>query len=624
LQLQMEAMPIACVLSDPESRVTYWNPAAQRTFGYSFEEVEAKSYRELLFREASAKIGALDSWVDGESHERVGKNIRKDGKSINCEWYDRPLRDAGGSLLGVMSMAIDVTERQKAGEVQAQLAAILQQTTDAVYGTDLEHQVFNWNRGAEVLFGYGLGEIMGKTVSVLAPSDRLNEMKVIRAAALEGKNISNHETVRVKKNGERVDVSVSLSQIKDAQGKVVGVSTIARDITERKKAEESLRRHEEQMRLAQKMDAIGRLAGGVAHDFNNLLSVIGGNTEFLLSDLAPDDTRREEAEEIQKAVRRGAELTKQLLVFGQKQVSKPEPVNLNELSSEMNKMLKRLIDATINLSIIQDRELKPIRADSGQMQQIILNLVLNARDAMPEGGDLTIETKNIRAGDLADEHRASLTPGDYVRLIVVDTGSGMEPEVQKRIFEPFFTTKAEKGTGLGLATVYSIVQKWNGNIFVESALGVGTRFILYFPVLTGAEAKAVPDKPADIVPKGFETILLAEDEAPVRKILVRTLERYGYRVLEAANGLEAVQKAWSYSGTIHLLLTDTIMPKLNGKQLADELLKTRPQMKVIFVSGYTREVLSEQGILVPGIHLIQKPFELEELASEIRKVLDGK
>jgi two-component system cell cycle sensor histidine kinase/response regulator CckA len=251
----------------------------------------------------------------------------------------------------------------------------------------------------------------------------------------------------LKKNGNLVEVAVTVSPIKDSKGKIIGVSAISRDITEQKRAQESLKKHEEQMRLAQKMDAIGRLAGGVAHDFNNLLSVIGGNGDFLMGSLAEGDPHREEVEEIKKAVHRGAELTQQLLVFGKKQVSQPQAVNLNELSSEMSKMLKRLIDATIDLSIIQNKDLKLIHSDPGQIQQVILNLVLNARDAMPKGGNLIIETQNIDASEIGGHLGPAIPPGAYVRLSVTDTGTGMDAETQKHVFEPFFTTKAGKGTG---------------------------------------------------------------------------------------------------------------------------------------------------------------------------------
>jgi len=629
LQLQMEHMPIACVLTDRNFHFTYWNPAAERMFGFSFKEVEGKGTKETIIPSQSewSRVDQLhDLFRKGTDSVKgeIWEHQRKDGKKILCEWYSTPLKESDETLLGTMGMAIEVTERHKAEEVQAQLGAILQQTTDAVIGADLDGNVFGWNRGAEAMLGYSMTEIVGQPVDRLAPSEKAYESKELFEIVLHGESISNFETVRVHKNGDMIDVSITLSPVKDSKGKIVGVSAILRDITEHKQAQESLRKHEEQLRRVEKMNAIGRLAGGVAHDFNNLLSVIGGNAEFLLSSLSPQDTQREEVEEIQKAVKRGAELTKQLLVFGQKQVSQPQPVNLNELSAEMNKMLKRLIDATVDLSIIQDKNLKPVLGDPGQMQQIILNLVLNAKDAMPKGGHLILETRQLEPDEMEKEGKPTLPLGAYARLSVTDTGTGMTPDVQKHIFEPFFTTKAGKGTGLGLATVYGLVAKWSGHIFVHSTPGMGTTFTLYFPTMLSVEGFEVKPKQIALISQGSETILLAEDEEPVRKVIVRTLEKYGYKVLAAPNGLEAVKKAWDYPDFIHLLLTDTIMPKMNGKELADELKKTRPKIKVVFVSGYPKEVLSQQGILHAGIHLIQKPFELEDLVGQIRKILDEK
>jgi signal transduction histidine kinase len=469
-----------------------------------------------------------------------------------------------------------------------------------------------------------LEEIIGESTASLVPIDRKDEMERLRELATKDENVSNYETTMLKRNGDLVEVAVTVSPIKDTNGKIIGVSTISRDITERKRAQESLKKNEEEMRLSQKMDAIGRLAGGVAHDFNNLLSVIGGNSDFLKAALSPGDPHLEEVKEIEKAVQRGAELTRQLLAFGKKLVSQPQLVNLNELSSEMSKMFKRLIDASIDFDLVQDRDLKLIQSDPGQIQQVILNLVLNARDAMPKGGKLIVATKNYESTEALEVRGLKIPPGSYVALSVTDTGTGMDEETQKHLFEPFFTTKGEKGTGLGLATVYGIVHQWGGYLWVYSTFGMGTTLSIYFPAVMEAAAVVAKPKEISLGAKGSETILVAEDEEQVRKMVVRAMEKYGYNVLQAGNGLEAIQRASSYKDTIHLLLTDTVMPKMNGKELCDELKKTRPEISILFMSGYPREVLSQQGTIDPSIKLIQKPFSNNELAERVRLVLDEK
>jgi len=389
-----------------------------------------------------------------------------------------------------------------------------------------------------------------------------------------------------------------------------------------KSEQELLKKHEHQSRLSQKMDAIGRLAGGVAHDFNNLLSVIEGNSDFLKALFSPGDPHLEEVEEIKKAVHQGAELTRQLLAFGKKQVNQPQLVNLNDQSTEMSKMFKRVIDASVDFAIIQEKELNWIHSDPGQIQQLILNLVLNARDAMPNGGNLIVVTKNVESSEAMEMQGITIPPGSYVGISVTDTGTGMDEETQKQVFEPFFTTKGEKGTGLGLATVYGIVNQWEGYLWLRSTPGVGTTFSIFFPAVKDPVVAVIKPKRTSMAAIGSETILVAEDEEKVSRIVVRALENYGYRVLRAVNGLEGVQLANDYKGPIHLLLTDTVMPKMNGKELAEALKKTRPDLKILFMSGYPREVLSQQGKIDASINLIQKPFSNDALARRIREVLD--
>ncbi len=628
LQLQMECMPIACVLADKDNHFTYWNPAAERTFGYFFNEVRGKKLEETLISpsdlsraEASyERLQKGDKTIQGE----VSAHRRKDGKTILCEWYVTPMRDSKGNLLGNMGMALDITERRKSEETLSQLASILEQTTDAVIGSDLDGKIFSWNHAAETMFGYHSEEILGENTALLVPTDRKMEMEKVRALATKEENVSNYETTLLKRNGEMVEVAVTVSPIKDALGKIVGVSSISRDITEKKNALETQKKHEEQMRLSQKLDALGRLAGGVAHDFNNLLSAIGGNSGFLKAALAPGDPHLLDVEEIEKAVKRGADLTRQLLAFGKKQISQPQLVDLNEMGSEMSLMFKRLIDASINFDLVQEKNLRSVKADPGQIQQVILNLVLNARDAMPKGGKLMLATKNIELAGALEIKGVTIPSGAYVSLSVTDTGTGMDDETQKHLFEPFFTTKGEKGTGLGLATVYGIVHQWGGYLWVYSAPGMGTTFTIYLPAAKEVAGAAALPKAESPSIGGSETVLVAEDEEQVRKVMVRALEHRGYRVLQARNGVEAVQQAETYGDVIHLLLTDTVMPKMNGKELADQLKKTRPKMVVLYMSGYPLDVLSEEGTIDLAIHLIQKPFSNDELAERVRKVLDAK
>ncbi len=620
-----EDSPVGIGLVGLDARLIMANPRFCEFIGYSAVELKGKSFVDLTHPEdVHLDLDNLRRLTDGEipRYEMEKRYIRKDGRVVWGRLMVTLVRDTAGNPLFGLGMVEDATANRKAAEIHSQLTAILQQTTDAVIGADLDGKIFGWNRGAEAMLGYRLEEIVGKSTYLLVPPEHRQELERLRILASGEENGSNYETVMLKKNGKLIEVSISVSTLKDPKGKIVGISAIARDITERKKDEASIRKHEEQMRLAQKMEAVGRLASGVAHDFNNLLNVIMGNAEFLIEDRENKIIHSEEVAEIKNAVWRGADLTKQLLVFGKNQVAKPRPVNLNDLCVEMNKMLKRLVDATIKPSFIQDKHLKPILIDPGQMQQVILNLVINARDAMPRGGHLIIETKNVAAADLDREKRPTLVAGNYVRLHVTDTGTGMSAETQKHLFEPFFTTKAEKGTGLGLATVYSIVKQWKGQIFLNSTLGRGTTFSLYFPALAENRIAVDLPEPTGSIPRGVETVLLAEDDALGRKVLVRILEKYGYRVLEAESGQAALQKAKDESGPIHLLLTDAIMFEMNGRELADELVKTHPGTKIVFISGYSQETLSDQGILRMGIHLIPKPFEIEELMREIRKALD--
>ena len=420
-----------------------------------------------------------------------------------------------------------------------------------------------------------------------------------------------------RKDGSTTAVRLSGRAISDESNNVT-FEIFTEDVTER-------RALEQQLRQSQKMEAIGRLAGGIAHDFNNLLMVISGYSEFLLERLGPDPALRGPAKEISSAAERATSLTRQLLAFSRKQMLTPKVLDLNAVITENLKMLTRLIGEDIDLVMIPGSELGAVKADPGQIEQVILNLAVNARDAMPQGGKLTMETANVTLDEAYARLHAPVRPGDYTMLAITDTGVGMDGETQSRIFEPFFTTKGLKGTGLGLSTVYGIVKQSGGYIWVYSEPGKGTSFKIYMPHVTADEVAAVeqlaPPAPAPIE-ASRETILVVEDEANLRRLTRQFLENQGYIVVEAADGAAAVQICVAHQGTIHLLLTDVIMPGMNGRELAQRVSEIRPNMKVLYMSGYTENAIGHNGTLDAGITLLQKPFTLHALKAKVREVLD--
>ena len=381
---------------------------------------------------------------------------------------------------------------------------------------------------------------------------------------------------------------------------------------------------EKQLRMAQKMEAVGRLSGGISHDFNNLLGVILGYIQVIKRNLVAGNSMYEYAEEIEKASQRAVSLTRQLLAFSRQQVLEPVILNLNTLVADMQKMLPRLIGEDIDVNLILDPALGQVKADPGQLEQVVMNLAVNARDAMPDGGKLTIQTADAEIdAAFAREHPGSV-PGRYVMLAVTDIGTGMDPETQAQIFEPFFTTKGrDKGTGLGLATVYGVVKQSNGYITVDSEKGKGASFKIYLPRIEQNVPATSKSSPEPLNVRGSETILLVEDAEPLRRLAHLFLKENGYRVVTAADGSEAQQVAAQFAGPIDLLLTDVVMPGINGRVLAERLAPNHPAMKVLYMSGYTDSFIAGHGVLEPGTHLLRKPFTEEVLIRKVRELLDG-
>ncbi len=544
----------------------------------------------------------------------VDTQDRVHGLSVGAEGYlTKPLEPT--ELVAQVNALLRL-RRAEADDVRSRLAAIVESSADAIIGMLPDGIIDSWNQGAEQVFGYASEEALGKPFAFLIPPSRSEELPGILERLRQGEAVPPYETVRQRKDGSLVDVLLSISPLKDREARLLGASAIAHDMTARK-------RLEEQLRQTHKLEALGRLAGGVAHDFNNLLTIINGYSQVLLDSLPEHDKGRELVAEIGKAGERAAGLTQQLLAYSRKQILQLKVLDVNDLVTNLKKMLSRMIGEDVVLTTRLAPDLHPVLADAGQIEQVLMNLSVNARDAMPAGGKLTIETANVRLDETSRGANDEVQYGCYVRITVSDTGCGMDAATQARIFEPFFTTKGPgQGTGLGLAMVYGIVKQSGGSIKVASAPERGTTFTLYLPSL-GDEVPPGKGQPAagkTLV--GTETVLLVEDEDAVRTILHHLLQRRGYNVLMAANGTEALAVAAQHSSGIDLLVTDVVMPGMDGRQVAEALRRLHPNMQVLFLSGYTDDAIMRHGILESETAFLQKPFASAALAKKVRELLD--
>jgi PAS domain S-box-containing protein len=529
------------------------------------------------------------------------------------------------SLAALAAVAIDNANLYEAlqkeiaqGRVRENAArhfsALVASSSDAIISKDLSSIVTSWNASAERIFGYSAREMIGQSIVRLIPEELRDEEPEILRRIQAGETISSFETLRRRKDGKLINISLTISPIKDEAGTIIGASKIARDITAIKTAQE-------QLRQAQKMEAVGRLAGGIAHDFNNLLTSILGFAGMASDEAAPDSALAEYLREVRKAGERASTLTQQLLAYSRKQVMAIQVLDLNESVAEFGRMLRRLIGEDVEFRTRLDPELGRIKADPGQVQQIIMNLALNARDAMPQGGVLRVETDNVFLDEEYAAGHGDAAVGPHVRLTVGDTGHGMTPDVLAHIFEPFFTTKpVGKGTGLGLSSVYGIVKQSGGCIDVRSEPGKGSVFRIHFPIAEPEgkrpDARAAVRPPAS--PRREEVILLAEDEASVRKFLVAVLVSQGYRVVEAKDGEEALELARKLP-RIDLLLTDVVMPNLGGGKLHESLKAVHPGLRTLFISGYTQD---DKTIKEPqDTKFLQKPFSRADLLARVGEAL---
>jgi PAS domain S-box-containing protein len=526
---------------------------------------------------------------------------------------------ATGQLVEAVASITDITQRRRA-ETELRnttdtLSALIQASPLAIFAFDPAGKLTSWNAAAERLFGWRASEVLGQMLPI-AP-DQLREFREHHLAVLAGKSFIDLEVRWQSRDGASLMLSLALAPLYGGFSEVRGVIALAADLTERKKLES-------QLRQSQKMEAVGQLAGGVAHDFNNLLTAIMGYTSLLLRVVPPEDTKHEDLLEIDRAAARATELTQQLLAFSRRQMLKPTLLDLNAVVTGTMRMLGRLLGEHIELAILSDAGLGLVRADRGQIEQVIINLAVNARDAMEGGGRLVLETRNVTLDRSYASQHPGATEGEFVMLAVTDAGTGMDAATQARIFEPFFTTKERgKGTGLGLSTVYGIIKQSGGTIYVDSEPGRGTTFKIYLPrvMAPGPTEMPAPVRPANV--RGTETVLVVEDEEGVRSLTSRVLHTYGYTVLDAENGGEALLIAEQHPAPIHVLLTDVVLPRMSGRKLAERLVRTHPDLRILYMSGYTDDSIVNRGTLDPGTAFIQKPFTPDALARKLREVLDS-
>ena len=516
-----------------------------------------------------------------------------------------------------LTTVVDITERKLAEQKLRQLAVIVESSGDAIISKTLDGIITSWNRGAENLFGYAAAETIGQSMLMLFPAERLNEEQDILARIARGETVDHFETERVRKDGKHIRISTTISPLLDSHGKIVGASKIARDIT---------RQHqlEEQLRQSQKMEAIGQLAGGVAHDFNNILAVIQMQLELAKIEGSFGPEQMECLDEIQIAANRAANLTRQLLLFSRRNKLQPRALDLSDSITSMTKMLRRILGEDILMHFKFASQPLLIHADPGMVDQVVMNLAINSRDAMPNGGDLFIETTTVELDELAARQSPRARPGSFVCLTMTDTGSGIPDEILPRIFEPFFTTKGVgKGTGLGLATVFGIVAQHHGWVDVFSEVGQGTTFRIFFPRLTGASSRQESVKSVlHSALQGDEMILLVEDDAALRLAFKKALTQLGYQVVEAGDAADADALWNQYRDQIKLLLTDLVMPgRMNGKEFAQRLLAESSELKVIYMSGYSPDITLSDLHLGEGVCFLAKPFDTFTLAQTIRAAL---
>ena len=611
-----------------DTRAVAVNAYAAKMFGYASCEEFLQKWR------------TKDHYVNKEDQSLIVKKLQGAGYIDNMQLHSKRLdgtifwTEASFNLSSdrkyLEIVAIDITERKRAEaamrESEERYRRLTENAQDMIWRIDANGTIQYVNKAVQSLLGISVEDSIGlKAMDYLSPGalKKICTWVAVDPASDPSQDRFRGEVEYIHRDGHKVPCELNASIIRDDHGNVVALEGITRDITDRIRAEEDMAALESQFQQAQKMESVGRLAGGVAHDFNNLLTGITGYTEMMQSTLNTGDPMFFDLEEVRMAAERAARLTGQLLAFSRKQIINPKVVDINETVKHSQKMLKRLIEEDIDLLFVPGKDLWRTKVDPGQLDQILVNLAVNARDAMPEGGKLTIKTANVAFDEEYCKRHARAKPDEFVMLAMSDNGCGMEKELLDNIFEPFFTTKEKgKGTGLGLSMVYGIVKQHGGFIEVKSEPGKGTSFKIYLPSVW-EEADEIDGSATESDVTGMETVLVVEDNDMVRSLSKRILEKNEYNVLEAEHGGVASLKCEKYKGDIHLLLTDVVMPNMNGKDLYEQIVLSRPGIKVLYMSGYTDDAIAHRGVLDAGTAFIQKPFKTDYLLRKVREVLDA-
>lgn len=616
----LEHSPDAIIERRLDGIINSWNAGAEKMYGFAASEMIGKSVAILSPPECVEEIAEiLEKVKEGDAVELETTRLTRNRKRVMVSLAAYPIRNRNGRVVGVSTIARNITERKKMEEAlfrsEANFRSSFEHSPCGLLRTTTGGAILRANPAILKMLGYGaetelralnMSVVYKDTTELPRLADRYLMEDVCRDEEMEWKC----------KDGTPITVRFSANAVKGTDGRVAYFEVAVEDVTERRSLER-------QLRQSQKMEAIGRLSGGIAHDFNNLLCVIMGYAELLQDRMEQNHALRKSADEILRAAKRAASLTAQLLAFSRQQALDPRVLDLNHIVSDIEGLLRRVIGEDIQLAVALDPQLGRLKADPSQLEQVIVNLAVNARDAMPDGGKLTLVTQNFAMDDVfVQRYRYPVQPGPYVVLTVTDTGVGMSAETKARAFEPFFTTKEEgKGTGLGLSTVYGVVKQSGGYIEIDSAPSAGTTFTIYLPRVEGAlPPESAPTNDAIISDEAYETILLVEDESALRTLVRGILESAGYTILEARDGREALDLSQQYTGTIHLLLTDIVMPLISGTVLAETLEQQRPELRVLFISGYAGLTVGGKNP-VEGRMYLAKPFSRQALARKVREAL---